>query len=208
MALQKVCTPVALVLYLAFSVNAHAEDGRFTPYVALRASMERADANQFIFNNGHGVIAAGGVRYKNDWRGEISISRRESDITSVPPIATDGYFRTWAFLVNIYYHPFGVDRPISPYVGVGGGFNHAAVEAISDELQFRGMGFSKQTYFEESMQGKLGVGVRLRKGLYLDVAGAYFVSNDHQVDAVFSHLDKVESAYRTYSGIVGFRLEL
>lgn len=206
MALAKVCLPI--VFFLSITVNANAEGSNFTPYIAVRASMERADANQFIFNNGHGVIAAAGMRFKTDWRSEVSISRRESDITSVPPISTDGYFRTWAFLANIYYHPLGVDRQLSPYVGVGGGFNHASVEAISDETGFVGLGFSEQRYVKESIQGKVGIGVRLREGFYFDIAGAYFVSNDHKVDAVYPHLDKVESAYRTYSGIVGLRLEL
>lgn len=188
--------------------NAHAEKAEVKPYVALRASMERADANQFIFDNGHGVIAAAGVRFANDWRSELSISRRESDITSVPPIATDGYFRAWAFLLNIYYHPLGVDKPISPYIAAGGGFNHAAVEAISAQPGFEGLGFSEQKYFKESYQGKVGVALRLHKGLFFDLAGAYFVSNDHQVEAVYPHMDRVESAYRTYSGLAGLRLEL
>ena len=198
----------AIAPILAAPSVAMAQEKDFAPYIAVRTTLENADANEFIFDNGYGGVLAAGVRYQERWRAELSVSRRGSDVIGVPPIDTEGYFRAWAWLVNIYYHPFGVDRPISPYAALGGGFNHASVEAIATEARYEGFGFPEQRYVEKSWQGKLGVALQLREGLYADVAAAYFVSDDHYVDAVFPNADEVESAYRTYSALIGLRLEL
>ncbi|WP_375207224.1 outer membrane beta-barrel protein [Hyphococcus sp.] len=199
----------ALVFFLCSpTAGAQEETKDIKPYAAVRMTLENADANEFVFDNGYGGVVAAGVRYKEKWRAEISVSRRGSDVIGIPPIEAEGYFRAWAWLLNVYYHPFGVDRVISPYAALGGGFNHASVEALATDPQYEGLGFPEQRYFEKSWQGKLGVALKLREGVYLDAAAAYFVSDDHYVDAIYPHLDEVESAYRTYSALFGLRIEM
>ena len=203
---------LAAVAALLFAQSAAAEEAnRFTPYAAARLTFENGDANQFIFEDGFGGVGALGVHYRDRWRTELSVSYRSSGVKKIPPVEVDGYFRAWAWLLNAYYHPFGVDRAVSPYVGLGGGFNHASVEALAtddaalENPSYAGLGFPKQRYMTKSWQGKLGVAFQVVPDLYFDLAVAYFVSDDRDVTANFPNNATVEAAYRSYSALFGLR---
>lgn len=205
MRISAACAAGAVALAAAPAKAEQSERSRY--YGAVRATLENGDANEFIFDNGYGAVAALGLNLGEKWRTEISVSRRGADIIGVPPIEAEGYFRTWAWLFNVYYHPIGRDRRISPYLALGGGFNHVSTEAVSTETHpdLVGLGFLRQRYVEKAWQGKLGVATRLTPRLSLDIATAYFVSDDHDVKANFPNNDIVEANYRTYSLLVGLR---
>lgn len=180
------------------------------PYVSGRISVEIADANQFEYDKGVGGILAAGVRLGEKWRLEYAFSRRTTDINGIPPLPADGAHSTWSHLVNAYWHPLGTDAKISPFLGVGGGFNISKLRALTTSAApagMAGLGFPSQRHVTKALQGQIGVSVKVTRRISVEAAGVYFVSDDRPFVSTFPNNPTVEAAYRTYSGQIGARFD-
>lgn len=177
------------------------------PYVSGRITVEFADANQFEYDKGVGGVVSGGLRIRERWRAEYSFSRRTTNISGIPPLKAEGAHSTWSHLVNFYYHPLGVDAPISPFLGMGGGFNIAKLRAYSIEPDpaYAGLGFPAQRHVTKALQGQVGVAVKVTRRIAVEAAAVYFTSDDRHFESTFANNRTVEAAYRTYSAQIGAR---
>ena len=206
MSVRKVVVLLAAALGMAGG-EASAAGFLDKPYVSGRISVEIADANQFIYDKGVGGIVAAGVRLGDKWRAEYSFSRRTTNISGIPPLRAEGAHSTWSHLANVFYHPLGVDKPVSPFLGVGGGFNIAKLRAYSTETDpvYAGLGFPAQRHVTKALQGQVGVSVKVTRRIAVEAAAVYFTSDDRHFESTFPNNRTVEAAYRTYSAQVGAR---
>lgn len=177
------------------------------PYVSGRISVEIADANQFIYDKGVGGVLSGGVQFRKNWRGEYAFSRRTTNISGIPPLPATGAHSTWSHIVNVYYHPFGVDAPISPFLGLGGGFNITKLRArvVDSGPGLDGLGFPAQRHVTKAVQGQAGLAVKVTRRIAIEAAAVYFTSDDRHYESTFPNHRTVEAAYRTYSAQIGAR---
>jgi opacity protein-like surface antigen len=183
-------------------------DRRFLdPYVAGRIAIEISDANQFEYDPGVAGILAAGVGVGRKWRLEYAVARRSTNITGIPPLPATGAHSTWSHLLIAYYHPFGTDAKISPFIGVGGGFDIAKLRArVTDpDPRFAGLGFPAQRHVSKALQGAVGVAVKATKRIDLDASFVYFSSDDRDFVSTFANNPTVEAAYRTYGLQFGAR---
>lgn len=88
------------------------------------------------FDTGFGVGGALGYDFPNNFRVEVEITYRESDVDTVDvsevvglgDLDGSGDVSVIAFMANVYYE-IDIDQPVTPYIGVGIG---AAVVSAND----------------------------------------------------------------------------
>lgn len=207
---MKIIAAAAAIAMFGVGSNAVAETGeKRSPrlYVASRMTVEIPDANQFEFSPGVGGVLAAGLEIGKRWRVEFAFSRRNTNITGIPPLDAEGEFVSWSHMGNAYWHPFGLDARISPYIGAGAGSNVVKLDALTTHASpaLNGLGYPAQRHVGVAAQGQVGLAIRATKHFRVDISGAYFTSLDNQYVSTFANNPTVEAAYRTYSGQIGLR---
>jgi len=202
---------IAAALSVVLSAPTAATAGMFgrdvEPYVGARVGFEDGNANQFRF--GHGVMGgiSGGLEIGDHWRSELTVARRSTPITEIPPIAADGHFSNWSIMLNGYYHITRHDSKVSPFIGFGVGYTTSKLYAITESSNplLNGWEYLPQRHTMFGVQGMGGFSFQATERLSVELMAVYFTTGDRDYRSTFPNNPTVEAAYRTSSGQVGIR---
>ncbi len=194
----------ALFGVVAWSCGAWAEQGFYVgagvgANFAGDADVSGAGTNADVdLSAGFGAFGTAGYAFGQGLRLEAEFGLRRNDVDSILGAAGTGEIESWSLLGNVVYD-FGIDGPLTPYVGAGAGLA---------EVDFDNVGpIGGSTINDDdrvfALQGILGASFELDEQLQLFADYRYFKTADPDVTTAAGA--RLDAEYDSHTVFVGLR---